>query len=182
MMRPMAQPPDDRSVHETVIPRGEGLSRWVDPLYRTAFRGAYALARVYWFVRRPRTSGVFVGVWHAGRVLLLQNSYKHLLSMPGGGYHAGESAPECGARELREEVGVAMAPDALRSVFETVGSEENKDDHVTFLEVDVEAEPVLTIDRREVTWAAFIDLDTALRLNVSSLVRAYLEDAKRRRG
>lgn len=154
----------------------------LDPLARTAFRGAYALARVYWFVRRPRTRGVFVGVWHAGRVLLLQNSYKHQLSMPGGGYHRGESAPECGARELREEVGVHLPADSLRTVFETVGSEEHKDDHVTFVERDVDTEPVLTVDRREVTWAAFIDLDTALRLNVSQLVRAYLEDAKRRRG
>ena len=41
--------------------------------------------------------------------------------------------------------------------------------------------PELTIDRREVTWAGFIDLDTALKLPVSALVRAYLEDAKRRR-
>jgi 8-oxo-dGTP diphosphatase len=182
MMRAMAEPRDNRPVHETDVPRGEGLNRWVDPLARTAYRGAYALACVYWFVRHPRTRGVFVGVWHAGRVLLLQNSYKHRLSMPGGGYHSGESASECGARELREEVGVAMAPAALRTVFETVGSEENKDDHVTFVEVDVDAEPTVTIDRREVTWAAFIDLDTALRLNLSALVRAYLEDAKRRRG
>jgi 8-oxo-dGTP diphosphatase len=178
----MSQPPDDRPVNQTDIPRGEGLDRLIDPLARTAYRGAYALARVYWFVRRPRTQGVFVGVWHAGRVLLLQNSYKHRFSMPGGGYHRGESPAECGARELREEVGLSMAPAALRPVFETVGSEENKDDHVHFVEVDVDTEPVLTIDRREVTWAAFIDLETALRLPVSALVRAYLEDARRRRG
>ena len=174
--------PDERPPHETVVPRGEGLNRLLDPLARTAYRGAYALARVYWFVRRPRTQGVFVGVWHQGRVLLLQNSYKHRLGMPGGGFHRGESPEECGARELREEVGVDLAPARLRPVFETVGSEENKDDHVRFLEVDVEAEPPLDIDRREVTWAAFIDLDTALRLPVTALVRAYLEDAKRRRG
>jgi 8-oxo-dGTP diphosphatase len=178
----MAQPPDDRPRQETDVPHGEGLNRLVDPLARTAYRGAYALAWVYWLVRRPRTSGVFVGVWHAGRVLLLQNSYKHSLGMPGGGFHKGESPEQCGARELREEVGVQLAPATLRPVFETVGFEEHKDDHVHFLEVDVETEPVLTIDRREVTWAAFIDLNTALRLPISSLVRAYLEDARRRRG
>lgn len=167
---------------ESPIPRAEGLDRLVDPLARALYRGAYALARVYWFVRRPRTRGVFVGVWHAGRVLLVQNSYKRRFSMPGGGFHAGESPEECGARELREEVGVRLSPSALRAVFQTVGSEEHKDDHVDFLEVDVEAEPALTIDRREVTWAGFIDLDTALRLPVSELVRAYLEDARRRGG
>ncbi|NMO22094.1 NUDIX domain-containing protein [Pyxidicoccus fallax] len=173
--------PDVPPVHETELPRAEGLNRLLDPLARVAYRGAYTLARVYWFVRRPRTRGVFVGVWHAGRVLLVQNSYKSRFSMPGGGYHGDESPEECGARELREEVGVTMAPGSLRTVFQTVGSEENKDDHVHFVEMDVDAEPPLTIDRREVTWAGFIDLDTALRLPVSGLVRAYLEDAKRRR-
>ncbi|MFP2934397.1 NUDIX hydrolase [Pyxidicoccus sp. 3LG] len=167
---------------ENEVPRGEGLARVLDPLARTAYRGAYALAWVYWFVRRPRSRGVFVGVWHAGRVLLLQNSYKYRLAMPGGGFHRGESPAECGSRELREEVGVRLEPGALRAVFETVGLDEHKEDHVHFLEVDLDAEPALTIDRREVTWAAFIDLDTALRLPVSSLVRAYLEDARRRPG
>nr|BDT31072.1 hypothetical protein MFMH1_07410 [Myxococcus sp. MH1] len=62
-----------------------------------------------------------------------------------------------------------------------MGTSENKEDHVRFLELDVDHEPTLTIDDREVTWAAFIDLDTALRLPVSPLVRAYLEHARSRR-
>ncbi|NTX56603.1 NUDIX hydrolase [Myxococcus sp. CA039A] len=157
------------------------MKRWVDALARTGYRAAYALARVYWLVRHPRTQGVFVGVWHEGRVLLLQNSYKHQLSMPGGGMDAHESPAEAGARELHEEVGVRVDPASLRPAFETVGTSENKEDHVRFLELDVDSEPSLTIDDREVTWAAFIDLDTALRLPVSPLVRAYLEHARPRR-
>ncbi|GEN07402.1 ADP-ribose pyrophosphatase YjhB, NUDIX family [Myxococcus fulvus] len=157
------------------------MKRWVDALARTGYRGAYTLARLYWLVRHPRTEGVFVGVWHAGRVLLLQNSYKHQLSMPGGGMDGGESPEQAGARELHEEVGLRVEASTLRPVFETVGTSENKDDHVRFLELDVDHEPTLTIDDREVTWAAFIDLDTALRLPVSPLVRAYLEHARSRR-
>lgn len=160
------------------------MKRWVDALARTGYRGAYTLARVYWLVRHPRTHGVFVGVWHAGRVLLLQNSYKHQLSMPGGGMERDESPAEAGARELHEEVGLRVDPASLRPAFETVGTSENKEDHVRFLELDVDStqtEPTLTIDDREVTWAAFIDLDTALRLPVSPLVKAYLEHARQRR-
>jgi len=160
------------------------VKRWVNALARTGYRGAYTLARVYWLVRHPRTHGVFVGVWHAGRVLLLQNSYKHQLSMPGGGMERDESPAEAGARELHEEVGLRVGPASLRPVFETVGTSENKEDHVRFLELDLDgrdAEPSLTIDDREVTWAEFIDLDTALRLPVSPLVRAYLEHARQRR-
>lgn len=153
----------------------------VDTLARAAYRGAYSLARVYWFVRNPETHGVFVGVWHHGRVLLLQNSYKRQFSMPGGGFHRGESPEEAGARELREEVGLRLEPGVLRPVFQTVGTDEHKRDYVHFLEVDVDSEPPLAVDNREVVWAAFIDVENALRLPVSSLVRAYLEDARRRR-
>jgi hypothetical protein len=32
-----------------------------------------------------------------------------------------------------------------------------------------------------VVWAAFIDVDTALQLPLAEMVRAYLEDAARRR-
>jgi 8-oxo-dGTP diphosphatase len=158
------------------------MSRVVDPLLRVAYRGAYGLALAYWFVRRPESSGTFVGVWHGGKVLLLQNSYKRRFSLPGGGQDRGESPEETGARELREEVGLHVSPQALRQVFERLGREEFKRDHCRFVELDLEAEPPLTLDNREVVWAAFIDLDTALRLPLVGLVRAYLEDAARRRG
>jgi len=153
----------------------------LDPLMRTAYRGAYTLALAYWFVRRPESEGTFVGVWHGRKVLLLQNSYKRRFSLPGGGRNAGESPAETGARELREEVGLHVSPGELREVFASLGSEEYKRDRCHFVEFDVEAEPALALDNREVVWAAFIDLDTALQLPLAELVRAYLEDAARRR-
>jgi 8-oxo-dGTP diphosphatase len=152
-----------------------------DALARVAFRGAYSLAMAYWFVRRPETRGVLVGLWCGPRVLLLQNSYKRHFSMPGGGAHRGESPEQTGARELREEVGLAVEPSRLRPAFEVMDTVEYKRDYVSFLELDVDAEPVLDIDRREVVWAGFIDLKDALRLPVSPMVRAYLTDAARRR-
>jgi 8-oxo-dGTP diphosphatase len=159
----------------------EAARQVTDALVRTAYRGAYSLAMVYWFVRRPSSEGVFVGVWHGRRVLLLQNSYKRSFSMPGGGPHAGESHLQTGLRELREEVGLTLDGAELRAPFDVVAMEEYKHDHVFFLEVDVATEPPLTIDRREVVWAAFIDVDAALQLPVSSPVRAYLTEAARRR-
>jgi 8-oxo-dGTP pyrophosphatase MutT (NUDIX family) len=114
-------------------------------------------------------------------VLLLQNSYKRLFSMPGGGAHSGESHEQTGLRELREEVGLTLSAGDLRATYDVVDWEEYKRDHVYFLELDVDAEPALTIDRREVVWAAFIDVDAALQLPLSGPVRAYLTDAARRR-
>jgi 8-oxo-dGTP pyrophosphatase MutT (NUDIX family) len=152
-----------------------------DALTRVAYRGAYSLAMAYWFVRRPDTFGVFVAVWCQQRVLLLQNSYKRDFSMPGGGAHRGESHEQTGARELREEVGLTVEPSRLRPAFDVTDSWEYTRDHVHFLELEVDTEPRLQLDRREVVWAAFIDRDAALQLPVSPTVRAYLTDAARRR-
>ena len=158
------------------------MSSIVDPFLRVAYRGAYTLALAYWFVRRPRTEGTLVGVWHGRKVLLLQNSYKHAFSMPGGGRHRGESPRETGSRELREEVGLSFSPSELREVFEAHGTDEFKRDLCHFVELELEAEPPLYLDQREVVWAAFLDVDTALRLPLGEVVRAYLEEASRRRG
>ncbi|HEX8704334.1 MAG TPA: NUDIX hydrolase [Myxococcaceae bacterium] len=152
-----------------------------DALSRVAFRGAYSLAMAYWFVRRPETRGVLVALWCGPRVLLLQNSYKRQFSMPGGGAHRGEATEQTGARELREEVGLTVEPSRLRPAFEVTDTGEYKRDHVSFLELEVDTEPPLELDRREVVWAGFIDLDNALRLPVTPMVRAYLHDAARRR-
>jgi 8-oxo-dGTP pyrophosphatase MutT (NUDIX family)/N-acetylglutamate synthase-like GNAT family acetyltransferase len=152
-----------------------------DALVRTAYRGAYSLAMAYWFVRRPTTEGVFVGVWHGRRVLLLQNSYKRFFSMPGGGAHSGETHLQTGLRELREEVGLTLSAPIPRAVFHVVDTGEYKHDHVYFLELEVDTEPPLTIDRREVVWASFFDVDAALELPLAAPVRAYLTEAARRR-
>lgn len=158
------------------------MSSLLDPLVRVAYRGAYSLALAYWFVRRPETEGTLVGVWRGGKVLLLQNSYKHAFSLPGGGRHKGESPVETGARELREEVGLRVSTDALREVFSSRGSDEYKRDLCHFVELELDAEPTLVLDNREVVWARFLDVDTALQLPLVQVVRAYLEEASRRRG
>ena len=164
-----------------MVPEPRAVSQLFNPLIRVTYRGTYTLARAYWFLRRPASEGTFVGVWRGRKVLLLQNSYKRYFSLPGGGRHRGESPVETGARELGEEVGLHVSPGQLREVFESLGTEEYKRDRCHFVELEVEAEPALTIDQREVVWASFIDLDTALQLPLAQLVRAYLEDAARRR-
>jgi 8-oxo-dGTP diphosphatase len=152
-----------------------------DALLRVAYRGAYSLAMAYWFVRRPEIHGVFVGVWCGRRVLLLQNSYKRHFSMPGGGPHRGESHLQTALRELHEEVGLTASASALRAAFDVVDTGEYKRDHVFFLELELDVEPPLDIDQREVVWADFIDAEAALRLPLSSPIRAYLTEAVRRR-
>ncbi|WP_395851687.1 NUDIX hydrolase [Cystobacter fuscus] len=157
------------------------MSSLVDPFVRVAYRGAYNLALVWWFVRRPTTEGTLVGVWRDREVLLLQNSYRRDFSMPGGGQNPGESPAQTGSRELREEVGLHVPPERLRPVFMSQNRYVYKHDTCHFVELEVETEPPLVLDHREVVWARFIDVDTALRLPLVRVVREYLEDAVRRR-
>ncbi|MFY0580714.1 NUDIX hydrolase [Cystobacter fuscus] len=117
------------------------MSSLVDPFVRVAYRGAYNLALVWWFVRRPTTEGTLVGVWRGREVLLLQNSYRRDFSMPGGGQNPGESPAQTGSRELREEVGLHVPPERLRPVFMSQNRYVYKHDTCHFVELEVETEP-----------------------------------------
>ncbi len=174
---PPTSPPSPSS--ESPPPERSPVTRGVDALTRMAFRGAYLLAHVWWFARRPQAEGALVAVWCGERVLLIQNSYKPQLGMPGGGRHPDEPWDEAAARELREEVGLRVPASALRFAFETLRTEEFKHDRVRFFELEVQAEPPLALDHREVVWAAFIGREEALRLNLTPAVRAYLQQVTR---
>jgi 8-oxo-dGTP pyrophosphatase MutT (NUDIX family) len=124
---------------------------------------------------RPRAEGSIVAVWHAGRVLLVRNSYRRPLSMPAGNLRRGESPIAAAARELREEVGIAAAPDRLRWVREVVHHTDWKEDHSHVFELELDAAPRVAIDGREVVWAGFVTPDEALAHELSLPVRVYLE-------
>jgi 8-oxo-dGTP pyrophosphatase MutT (NUDIX family) len=57
-----------------------------------------------------------VALWHAGRVLMTHQRVRDCWELPGGGIEPGESPRVGAARELLEETGQAVDPDALRFV------------------------------------------------------------------
>lgn len=116
-----------------------------------------------------------MAVWHAGRVLLVGNSYRRPLSMPAGNLRRGESPLTAAVRELREEVGIAAAPERLRFVREVVHDTDWKEDHTHVFELELADPPRLAIDRREVVWASFLTPAEALARELSVPVRIYLE-------
>jgi len=149
-------------------------------LHRAALWIAYRGMLAVWFVLRPRRRGVFVAVWHGGRVLAIRNSYRSLLALPAGGMKRGEAPLEAAVRELREEVGLSLPPDALRFACEIESEHEYTRDHCWFFEVDLTRAPRVVPDEREVIWAGFVDVDEALRGRLLPPVRAYLESRARR--
>lgn len=152
------------------------MSTLIDAPIRVAFRAAHAMLRAYWFVRRPSTSGALVAVWYEGRVLLVKNSYRKEYTLPGGYVRPGEAAEAAAARELREEVGIEVAPESLTHAYRGEHRYENRQDRLDIYECEVTTRPVARIDRREVVWA---DLQTPAQVRARPVVPhllAYLDE------
>jgi 8-oxo-dGTP diphosphatase len=149
--------------------------RPVDRAFRAALWIAYRVLLVGWFVFRPRRRGVFIAVWHDGRLLAIRNSYRHWLALPAGGIQRGETPLDAALRELREEVGIAAPPESLRFVRDIPTTFEWKRDVCSFFELRLDAPIEPRVDRREVVWAGFVTPAEALAAELAPPVRAYLE-------
>ncbi len=142
-----------------------------DRLYRLAFR----LLRVWWRVRRRPTSGASVAVWHDGAVLMIRNSYRPQLTLPGGHIGTGESAVAAAVRELHEEAGVRVDATDVRPVYAETVLWDRRRDRCAIFEAVLTDRPAVRIDNREVVWADFLPAAEALAANPTPHVRAYLE-------
>jgi ADP-ribose pyrophosphatase YjhB (NUDIX family) len=123
------------------------------------FRLVHRLAARLWdtrnFLFRPKITGAIVLVRVGEQLLVIRLSYRPWHTVPGGRVDRGEPPRLAAARELREEVGLTVAPEALRALGEFVVHHSNTEDHVHAFELRLDAEPELRIDSREVVWAGF---------------------------
>jgi 8-oxo-dGTP diphosphatase len=156
------------------------LESVVDLGIQTAFKIAHRMLRTYWFVRRPHTRGALVAVWHAGEILLVKNSYRRHYTLPGGYIRASETPSEAGARELAEEVGIEVHPDAIPVVYRGVHPFEFRRDEVSIVELEVDERPSFAVDNREVVWAGFERPEDVLRRPVIPHLREYLNQRNAR--
>ena len=94
----------------------------------------FLFARVYWRIARPKTFGVKCVLVHPKdhhHVLLVRHSYgrREVWNLPGGGYSPRkETAHEAAAREIREELSLALV--TLEVLGEYTTSAEGKRDTV----------------------------------------------------
>ncbi len=122
---------------------------------------AYRGLQVYWWVFRPRSSGVKCVLTHKDEVLLVRHTYgPRGWELPGGSRKRGEAAEAAATREIHEELGLSV--DAWRSLGRIeVLVDHHKDSLYCFsaevgsldvdsLEVD---SPELVIDRAELAAA-----------------------------
>lgn len=147
----------------------------IDPGFRLAYWLGFRALRLWWFLRRPDHRGAMVAVWHEGQVLMLQQSYRRMRVFPGGGLSRGEM-PRAGAcRELAEEVGLIVAPEALALAQEMTVLWDWRRDHVAIFELRLGARPALQVDGREIVAAEFIAPAAALAGELPPFERSYLE-------
>ena len=146
----------------------------IDCLWRAAYRVGFRLALVYWRMRQPEHQGALVAVWAGCRLLLVQQSYRRELSLPGGGIRPGESPPEAASRELAEELGLHVAQGRLKPVFQTTGLFDGRRDTVFFFELHVPEEPSVKPDNREITQIWLIANNELPGLPVPEPVGRYL--------
>ena len=115
-----------------------------------------------------------MAVWHEDRVLLVKNSYRPQLTLPGGYIRPREDRRTAAARELREEVGIRVQPKRLVHAYHGTHLFENRKDTLDIYELEVETAPDVRVDDREVVRAEFHTPDDALRLEIVPHLEEYL--------
>ena len=128
-----------------------------DAAWRLLHRFAARLWDTRNFLLRPLITGAIVLVRVDARLLLIRPSYRPWYSVPGGRVDRGETPRLAAARELYEEVGLAVEPERLRALGEFVVHHSYIEDHVHAFELRLDAQPALRVDSREVIWAGFRD-------------------------
>jgi len=146
----------------------------INALIRAVYRVAHWALRLLWFIRRPETSGALVAVWHRGRVLIVKNSYRTQLTLPGGYVRPREDRRTAAARELREEVGINVQPKRLVHAYRGTHVFEHRQDTLDIYELEVDAEPTVQVDDREVVLAEFHTAEEILGMKIVPHLEEYL--------
>lgn len=147
----------------------------IDSLIQIFYKLLYKVVLCLWFFTRPTINGVFIGVWHKGKVLVIKNSYRKWYIVPCGGIRRKETLEIAAVRELFEEVGIKVEIGQIRFVGTYADRYKYALDTGHFYEFESSTMPEIRIDNREVVWAGFMRPEDAEALELNPLVRMYLQ-------
>jgi 8-oxo-dGTP diphosphatase len=151
-------------------------STMADAVWRVGYRLAYFVLRLWWFLRRPPHRGAVVAVWCQGSLLVVRQSYRWGLNLPGGSVAKREPVIAAACRELKEELGLSAQPQSLVHVGDAVLRWEYRHDHVSFFDLRLDEMPRLLPDNREIVEARFLSPEAVRALPLSPVLRAYLTE------
>lgn len=120
-------------------------------------RAGSPFAQLWFRIRRPTTFGVKALLRQDdGRFLVVRHSYADTRrwALPGGGYKPARETPaQAAAREIHEELGLVVPPDAFTILDTTVTTLEGKHDTLTILTAFVEEDGLrLSAEIAEARW------------------------------
>jgi NADH pyrophosphatase NudC (nudix superfamily) len=134
----------------------------------------YPLARIYWFFKRPITSGVRCIIRYDDEVLLVRHTYgNYSWTGVGGGIETGETQENAVCREAKEEVGITLTN--VTYITSIPHTAEYKKDTINVYSAVVETKE-LTIDRSEIAEACWFKLKN-LPHDTSPLYLEFLKHA-----
>ncbi|MEX2393271.1 MAG: NUDIX domain-containing protein [Actinomycetota bacterium] len=141
-------------------------------LLRTGYKVAARIRKLYWFVFRPKTTGVKCVVMCDGEWLMIRNTYGNgYWTFPGGKVDRGEDPAAAAIREVAEEVGIALTD--VASVGSYFSRREHKRDTVHCYTARVDSRDH-RIDEVEIAEAAWFGSD-ALPDRIGASVRQIME-------
>jgi 8-oxo-dGTP diphosphatase len=146
----------------------------VDACWRLVYRLGYPCAQVVWRHMKTPGRGASVAVWHDGRLLCIRESYRQGLALPGGGGLAGETPAETARRELFEEVGIALPPEAFLARGLLAYENHGRAIEDKLFEAVIEEPLQPSVDRREVVWAGFLAVEAIRAERMQRGLRLYL--------
>ena len=156
----------------TLDPNAPPFRAAIDLFWRTVFRLAFPLARLWWRLRQPTHEGALVAVHVGSELLLVRSSYRTEWNFPGGGMRRGETPQTAARRELAEEIGLDVTMPAACQVRH--GIWDGRRDRVHFFELRLDRLPRLRLDNREIVAARLMSADELRRVRLTAPVAAYL--------
>jgi 8-oxo-dGTP diphosphatase len=135
---------------------------------------AFQFARAWWFVTRPDHRAALAAIWAGDALLLVKQSYRSTLCLPGGGVFLYESPLAAACREVREELGLALDVSAFSHTMQQIDMIEFRKTRADIFEVTLNSMPEVKIDNREIVGAAFYNCHELPRLNLDPFARGYV--------
>jgi 8-oxo-dGTP pyrophosphatase MutT (NUDIX family) len=146
----------------------------LDFAWRTAFRLAYPVIRIWWRIVRTRRESAVVAICVGQALLLVRPSYRSGWHLPGGGIRRGETPEAAARRELAEEIG--FEPQALLPTRMTFHAQHGHR-RVHIFELRLIEFPKLRVDNREIVAVRFFKPSELDRMVLTGATAAYHRQA-----